>query len=291
MPGRKLRRSAPTPMDWSSIRDNTQGTPANYFSYGTVGHMDLSPAYARIEEDQILVEITLAPAGDEIIARLDIADGAWYGPLDYGQHVVVAMPGGTGTDAVIIGRVSDKNWPFPASVAGVAMPTQVPETPVGAPQLAFFRTRDGHPICIESGDGGDIVIYSGGSAKISVNPGEQVLLSGRTHIGANFTTPPVAPQVGPLGETIPGAQGAPYVPIPYVGIPAIPPPIGEPAAPFVGPEDGIVRAKDLVQSDATTDPTFWTAMAAICAFCGVVLPPIQLTSWHKTASQHTATDN
>lgn len=296
MKRRVTKRSAPASKDMSRL--SSTGAPSNYISYATVGHMDLSPAYARLEGSRVLVEVTLMPAGDEIMAVLPVAEGTMYSGLQYGQHVLVGMPGGTGQDATILCAVSDESWPFPSSVAGVEVPPEVPNTPVGAPIWSFVRTAAGQLLAIETGEGADLVIHSGGSVRLGCVPGEQLLLSGRTHIGQDFTSPPVGAQAGPGGEVVPGTQGSPYVPVPYVPVPAVPAP-ALPAEPFVGPEDGIVRAKDLVQIDALTDPGFWRWVVAVSAAPQVaaamaltgVLVPLSATAQHKTASLHTCADD
>jgi hypothetical protein len=280
-------------MDRARARGAVSGPPANYLSYGIVGHVDQSPMWAWIEGNQALVEVTLVPSGDEIVARIPCGGGdgqAFYLPLAYGSRVIVGMPGGSGSEPVIHGSVNDATWPFPDGVCGITM------VPVAAPQFAFLRTADGHLLAIETGDGGDIMIHSGASVEVKVNAGEQILLGGRTHIGARFTAPPIGAAAGPNGETLSGVQGLAHVPLPHVPLPI------EPVAlpPFIGPADGIVRAKDPVQSDAATDPVFWTWLLAIHAINAPLLaalptpilnPPLAIGSAHKGASQHTASDS
>lgn len=266
-----------------------QGMPENYLSYGTLGHTDYSPAFARVESDQVLVEVTLVPSGEEVVARVDVADGAWYGPIEYGQHVVVGFPGGSSAEPVVLGRVSDSAWPFPAEVCGVST-----RAGLGAPQFAFFRTGAGQLIAIESGDGADVLVSSGGSIRLKAPVGEQILLDGRTHLGADFTEQPTGATVGPAGETVPGTSGVPHVPAPHVPLPGPPAPM----PPFVGPGEGLVRVKDLVQSDITTDPVWWAfinglwaipAIGPVLQAAGIVLPTA-LSSHHKEGSHHTASD-
>lgn len=258
--GKKIPRAPRRAPDFGRIRGGMQGPPTNFLAYGTVGHVDATPAYARIEAGEILVEVTLQPSGDEIVARLECGAGGdgqgFYMPLCYGSRVIVGMPGGSGSEPVIIGRCSDGAWPFPSKVADVtASGTPVGPTAKAAPMIAFLRTQDGHLLAIESGDGGDITIHSGASVRVKVNGGEQILLAGRTHIGRDFTAQPVAATAGPNGEQLPGTQGTAHVPVPNVPTPYA----SAPLPPLVtAPGEGIVRAKDQVSSDAQVDPAFWT---------------------------------
>jgi hypothetical protein len=249
-------------MDWSRAREQTKGFPKNFISYGTVGHMDATPQYARIEDGDVLVEVTLVPSGDEVIARLDfdsVDGGGSYFPVSYGQRVLVGFPGGETGDPVIIGRCSDASWPFPSTVAGIAASDATGEA---APMFAFIRTQDGQLLAIESGDGADVLVHSGGSMQHKVNPGEQVLVTGRTHIGSgvDFATPPTGSTVGANGFVTPGEQGGAYVPAIAINA-TIPPP-----AALLLPEDGVVRIKDRTQSNIAIDPGWWAYITALTAF-------------------------
>jgi hypothetical protein len=309
-----IARSFIRALDWSRSREGFRGYPRNSISYGTVGHLDLTPQYARIEDGDVLVEVTLEPTGDEIVARLDfgtVDEGGSYFPLSYGQRVLVAFAGTGNGDPVIIGRLSDGSWPFPDTAAGV--PTAVAGS---APLFAFIKTAEGQIIAIESGDGADILIHSGGSVQVKVNPGEQNLITGRTHVGsaASFTTPPTGPTVAPGGFPAPGTPSTPYAPVPNQNVRVtgtlIPPavvPIPPPPAPPVPqidsnlrpiPEDGIVRMKDTIQTNATTAPDFFTWLSAVHAGLAGLLPPNTLPglpasfdSSPVTASLNTASDD
>lgn len=272
--------------DNARARETWRGPPTNYLSFGTVGHVDSTPAYARIEGDAVLVEVTLAPSGDEVIARLPSEAPGFYMPLSYGMRVVVGMPSGNGSEPVIIARCPDGAWPWPDTVAGVAARGTGPVP--GAPMFAFLRTEDGQLLAIETGDGGDMLLHSGGSIELKVGGGEQVLVSGRTHLGAGFSSAPTGPTVGPDGQVIPGEEGGAFSPTPYVPAPASPIPLPPLAGAYA---DGIVRAKDAVQSDALTDPDFWTWVNAVHVAAGLPTdPPLAITSQHKAASKHTASD-
>lgn len=268
-----------------------RGPPENYLTYATVGIADETPMYARVENGAVLIEVTCSPSGDEIVVRLPTEEPGFYSCPPYGAHVVVGFPGGDGAEGVILCRVSDQAWPFPATVADIAL--QVPVTPIQpAPQVGFWRTEAGELLLIESGEGADLLIKSGGSARLSCGPGEQILLAGRTHLGGDFATPPTPDTVGPRGETVPGAPSGPYVAVPYAPVPYAPGPL--PPDPLAV-QDGIVRVKDPVQSDITVDPAFWawaTQVAAnpfILAFVAAP-PPTALGSHHKAGSPHTASD-
>ena len=65
MGGQAARRSG------DPARSRRTGTgDGNQIAWGTVGHDDPNPTFARIENGQVYVEVTLRPEGDEIIARL-----------------------------------------------------------------------------------------------------------------------------------------------------------------------------------------------------------------------------
>jgi hypothetical protein len=71
-------------LDFSRSREGFRGYPKNAISYGTVGHLDLTPQYARVQDGDVLVEVTLEPSGDEIVSRLDttaVDGGAVFFPL------------------------------------------------------------------------------------------------------------------------------------------------------------------------------------------------------------------
>ena len=68
--------------------------------YGLVGHVDKltglpepNPSYVRIEQQQIFVEVTMEPDGDQIVARLGLPEagiqsGAYFA-LAFGCRVVI----------------------------------------------------------------------------------------------------------------------------------------------------------------------------------------------------------
>lgn len=300
-------RSFARSLDFSRSREGFRGYPKNSISYGTVGHVDLTPQYVRIENGDVLVEVTLEPTGDEIVARLDTSSvdgGAMYWPLSYGQRVVVAFPGTGNGDPVIVGRCSDASWPFPSSVAGVS--TSVLGS---APMFAIMKTADGQLLAIETGDGGDILIHSGGSAQVRVGPGEQALITGRTHIGsqAKFTSPPTGGSSTAGGFVQPGVGAAPYVPVPndtvaFDGTLLPPAVVPYPAPQMDGtlrpiPEDGVVRMKDTVQINSLTASAFFAWLAAVDGIVrplvGPTMPalPAGINGQPISASLNTVTDD
>ena len=267
-----IGRSQATPrssVDFSRIRRPFQGKPTNAVSFGVVGHYDQNPAFARVENNKVLVEVTLMPGGDEVVAELGMeAQGNGFGfyiPVTIGTRVLVAFPGGE-EDPIIIKRMTDREYPFPDDVAGVT--TQgAPANPLvgstAAPQWAFMQTPAGTLLAIETGDDGDVVVKSGANIQLEADPGQAIHLNGRVHIGESWTTPPVGASTGPAGEVIPGASSVSHVPTPHIPTPisAIPS-----VAPAGTPDDGIVRIKDDVQSDTTTDPDFWIYLQSVHAF-------------------------
>lgn len=309
--------------DFAAWRKQVGGdAPGNSVSVATVGHVDdlttlplPNPAFVRVEDGDVYVECTLQPDGDQIVARLGAAGAGagwtWYVPVEFGCQVVVVFPQGRSDDAVIVARLNDQPCPMPPEVAGLS--TGAPGTPLPAPatpgpQFQFVRTPVGGILALESGEGGDLLVHSGGSVEIkTLVPGvpapgvgpSAIHLNGRTHLGVGPTSPPVPGQTLPAGVVSPSVPAVPYVPIPAT--PPAPAPPG-PAIPYVGFEDGIVRAKDLHQSDVTVDPTFWAfvfglyahpLIGPILAAGGVVLPlaaTSKVSGLAGPGSQHTASD-
>lgn len=267
-------RSHPRSLDFSRVREQTADAPANYLSYGTVGHYDATPAYARIDDGDVLVEVTLVPGGDEVVARLDfdaVDGGGSYFPLSYGQRVLVGFPNGENGDPVILGRCSDKSWPFPEAVAGVDTSTDN----VVAPCFVFIKTQDGQLLAIETGDGADIVVHSGASVQLKSQASSAVLVTGRTHIGstADWETgsEPAGATVSASGFVTPGTPGtvAAAVTLPNTNT-TIPPPLNpfNPLLPL--PADGVLRVKDRMQSNVTIDAEFWAWVIAMHATLAVI---------------------
>jgi len=302
-------RTYQTSIDWSRSRTGFQGYPQNFVSYGTVGHTDSTPAYVRVEEGDVLIEVTLTPSGDEVVARLDtsaMSQGALYLPLSYGQRVVLLYPNGKNGDPLLIGRCSDASWPFPEEVAGVATAAEQ-----RAPMFAFLKTGDGQLLAIETGAGGDVLIHSGASAQMKVSPGEQILMTGRTHLGssADFGSAPTGSKVAENGFVEDGEEAGNYNPLPNTrGRPAdgttlvpptpivIPPPLTDTnARPY--PQDGIVRFKDQLGSNVFVDPDFWAwLVAAATALAALPVPvtvplPAQLFVAPYSSSLNTASDD
>lgn len=321
--GRAYKRGA----DFSRLRQNFQGAPSNYISSAVVGHYDSTPTFARIENNKVLVEVTLLPSGDEIIAELQDQGGgggfALYMPVQIGMRVLVAMPQGEDDTATIIAKLTDNTWPMPDDVAGITASEGEETTP--APQFAFLRTPDGALLAVEAGDGGDIIVRSGASLKLETPPGGQTVVhSTETHLGADFQAQPEGAMVGKSGEIVPGTPAEKYVPASgsnkISAIPLAPPtPPINPLTSKAYPADGLVRFKDGTQINTDTDKAFtdyllylfvWTtaangvldtltgsswsgtlnlALAAAGASVPLV-PPTSVNGAHKSSSRSTAAD-
>jgi len=310
-------------VDFSRIRRPFQGKPKNSISFGVVGHYDQNPAFSRVESDKVLVEVTLLPSGDEVVAELGLeAQGNGWGfyiPVCIGCRVLVAFPGGE-EDPVIIKRLTDREFPFPDSVAGISTQGVAIDPLTGssaAPQWAFLQTPEGTLLALETGDDGDISIKSGANVQIEADAGQAIHLNGRTHIGEGWLTPPVGASTGPAGEMVPGVSSTAFVPTPHVPIPIPPLPL---VAPPGTPDTGVVRIKDDIQSDITTDPDVWAWIIALHASILVIAnawnalatagggplvvpsgaalpiaaipdPPLAIGSRAKSASQNTCGDS
>lgn len=299
--------------DPARIRQVTSVPQRTFVAFGIVGHLDNltglpepSPAFVRIEAGQVLVEVTEEPSGDEIVARLG-HDGAGAGvgdyiPLEFGCRVVIEYVGGNPQNAVIVARLHDEECHVPHDVAGVQTGAAggMGDAFVPAPMWRFIKMAPGQLLAIETQAGGDIVIHSAGSVEIAAGPAGAIHLSGRVALGESPVTPPVGATVGPAGTTIPGVPAVPHVPLPK--IPSIPAPPAT-IVPFVGFDDSIVRAKDMVQSHIAVDPYFWGWLTVLHSFplilawasaAGFAVPPIAMHSEHSglggPGSQHTASD-
>ena len=283
----------------------------NFIDYATVGHVDEltgapepTPQFVRIEQGQILVEVTIQPRGDQIIARLALPDAdldaGWYVPLTFGARVLVEFVNGNPQNAVIIGRLYDQGNAMPATVCEVqtgAAVANAPRVTVPAPAWQFIKAGTGELLAIETKVNGDILIHSGASVEIKAAETGAIHLNGRVALGEPPTTPPVGQTVGPAGTLIPGVPAIASIPIPKGPTEPVPPAT---IVPFVGAEDSIIRAKDMVQSHAGVDPSFWTFLLAVAAnpiiaagLAGVPVP-IAIHSEHSgqggPGSKHTASD-
>jgi hypothetical protein len=295
--------------DFAAIRSVVSPPQDNFCARARVGHFDPdtgqpenNPAYARIEQGQVLVEVTIEGSLEQQVARLALPDAgnenAVFFALDFGCRVLVEYPDGDPQRGVITGRLHDARNAFPNSVAGVQTGAQAasqPEAFVPAPSWSFIKTKNGQLIAIESGSGGDVLIHAG--ANVEVKAQAAVCIdSPQVHLGKGFMTAPVGGRVGPSGVDIPGVPAVPPVPQPWtMPSPAAP----GPALPFVGFAESIIRAKDLYQSDVTVDPYFWAMVIALYAnpLVGSFLPqpmPLALTSRASgvagPGSLHTAAD-
>jgi hypothetical protein len=260
---------------------------------GIVGYEDPNPQYVRLENGQPWVEVRMEPEGDEIVARLAIpgagTGAGQYFPLEFGCRVILDLPDGDPQRAVIVGRLWDETCHMPGEVAGVTTNADSArgETTAIAPAWSFQRLPNGQLLAIETGTGGDVLIHAGASMHLKCGSSGAVHIDGAVHLGVSPTTAPVGAQVGPAGETIPGVPAVPNVPVPFVATSA---------PPYVGFEDGIIRAKDGVAANITTDPAFFVWVTAVSAGLVTPIPPGPLIptslacAFNGTGSKHTASD-
>lgn len=269
----------------------------NQIAWGTVGHEnEANPAFVEIVDGQVYAEVTIRPEGDKIRARVAFADaGAGsgdYKALTFGCRVIVQFVDGDQNDAVIVGRMYDKNCAMPDTVAGVATGAagKTGEITGPAPMWQFIKTPSGQLLAIESGSNGDIMIHSSASLLIKTGPSGAVQIDGEVHLGAPPTTDPVGATVGPAGTQIPGVPAVKSVSLPFTPVPNETPA----HIPYVGFADGIIRAKDNYQFTAASDPIDYPFFAAVYAHPLIGLPPPQaLVSEPRgggAGSKHTASD-
>jgi len=301
--------------DPNKMRSALSAPPKMSSSFATVGHVadeliglpEPTPSFARLEQGQVFVEVTIQPEGDQVIARLGMpaagVGAGWYMNLSFGCRVLLEYPRDNPTNATIVARLHDQECSFPTDVAGVQTGAAVavaPKVGVPAPMWQFMKTAAGELLAIETGPLGDILIHSGGSVEIKAAPAIGAIhLNGRVAMGEGTLTPPVGATVGPAGVTIPGIPAVPSIPIPAVpNIPAPPKTI----VPYIGLRDGVVRSKDRMQSHAAVDPDFWLWVTAVHAHPVIlallsaagITPPLAVHSEHSglggPGSQHTASD-
>lgn len=248
-------------------------------SLGTVGHASTTPQYVRIQDGKVMVEVTLVPSGDEVVATL-ACGGGWYLGLQYGARVVVGLPGGSGGIPLILGLVTDGSQPWtPPSGNYLA------ETPT-TPLMGVLRTPTGQMLVLETGASGDLVIRSGASVLVQVDSGEQVLVQGRVHLGTGAapSSPATPASVAPGGQVTSGQELGAYTPTTATNVTIPPPAPGTPA-------EGIVRVKDTAQSNVAVDPDFWAWVVGVTAASGYPgAVPTTLTVQHASGSRNTCSD-
>lgn len=281
-------------------KSNRNGTgDGNQIFWGTVGHEgEDSPSYIRFENGQPYAEVTIRPEGDEIIARVASpgagADSGWYIPLFFGCRVLLECIDGETGECVIVGRLWDNECFLPGAVAGVSTGADNGKngevTPASAWQ--FIKTGSGQMLGIETGANGDIAIHSSENILLKTGSSGALHVDGATHLGVGPTTDPVGATVGPNGEDVPGTPAVAHVPIPLVpGPPPTPVHI-----PFIGSEDSMIRAKELAQFSAISDPIGYTQFAAVYFHPLILLtPPVVMVSSMRNGpagvgSKHTASD-
>ena len=300
-------------IDRTALED-ASGIPESQLAMGQVGGTAKTGNYVRLEGGRLLVEVTLQPSGEQVVATVNTGGGenAFYLPLAYGDRVVLDWPGGDG-QAVILARLNDRDGPFPTFGVPSAEQGQVP-------LYTALKTGSGQLVLIESGDDGDVLLHSGGSVQLRADSGYQVLVSARTHIGvgAQFASEPTGACVGAEGKTVGGSAGGAYAPAAHVPMGAPIPPVLPPDStkPVPVPADGIVRVKDSILSNSATDSGFWAFLiglagvfiawaaapgpdpggvalkGALSTFFGTPAgqPPTSLASEHRSASLNTASD-
>lgn len=254
-------------------------------------------SYLRFSGDDLLCEVDLIPVGGSGVVKVGMtrsSSGGWgYIPVRPGDLVHVVFPGADDSMGIIVSRekAAEPNG-HPSTVAGV--------TTAGPALATFYKGSDGEPIAVEAS--GELLAHAGG-AGVEIK-GATVNLDGTVHLGVGLATKPTPPtpganhvNAGNAGTSSPAAQGS------------------NPTDPaYVGPLDGIVRAKDRYQSTIGTDPIFWTFFAlldalvaalgsgnapAIAAAYGAYnafklanggLSPSTIISAAMTAARHTARD-
>jgi len=263
---------------------------------GTVGYEDQltalpegTPAWMRWEQGECLVEVTLK-AEDRIVCRCP--DGL---QIQEGQQVVVVLDEGEPEQGTIVCALNDANFPTPSSVGGVstgAGDAQRKGDRFPASTWHFTRLVNGRMLAIQTNDQ-DVNVWAGAGVHIKAVAGA-IHLDGTTHLGVGPASSPIGSQAAPGGEEIPGVPAVPYAPTPYTA----PGPQAPTATPYVGLEDGLVRARDLYQSNVTIDPTFWANYAGIDAVARAInpaLPPLPTNVYSAISgaagpgSKHTAT--
>lgn len=262
----------------------------NYVSLGTVGHdpEDPSLAFVRVVDGQVLVEVELAGDGDAVNAYLchsqTGASAGDYIPVEPGESVVLVWPDGQASSPYIIARLADVERQLAGSCCGL-----VTSTASGVRQFRWLRTPAGQIYAVQSG--GEMLL-EGSSVRIT---GAQVLVNGETHLGADFTAPPIPGQPLDGTESTPTTPAAPFVPDLLPSLATIPP------ATLLQCANGIVRFSDQIEANLATDPEFMAWVAAVNALLTILAglvgqvwpfvdPPLKLTSRANTASKHTAND-
>lgn len=281
-----FKRRAPllSPDAANSQRTNAPLIP-NQVALGTVGYLDdqtdlpeQTPAFIRWEQHDALVEVTLTP-GDQILARI----GLPHLDLEFGQQVIVVFPDGDPTMGTIVGAMNDITFPAPDSVAGVltgAEQATEKGVPIPAATWHFTRLGPGRVMAMQTGSGGDVLICSGASMELKVNPGTGVVhINGAVYMGVGPTSPPIGSFTAPGGEEIAGVPMVPHIPAPF--LPADP--AAPTTTPYVGLADGLVRARDAHETNAAVDPTFWAWIVGVDGVARGILPALPVLPTNLTS--------
>lgn len=267
----------------------------NQLAYGIVGHAESTPAYVELRNGQPWVEVTMEPEGDEIVARVGLpsagAQSSWYLPLSFGCRVLLEFIDGDPQGAIIVGRLHDESCALPNTAAGVSTGAEgvTGETTAPAPAWQFQVLPDGQLLAIET-LGGDILIHSAGVVEIKCSDSQRIHLNGAVSMGVGPAAAPTGATVGPDGGEVSGEAAQSATQTPYVLVANTTPA----NLPYVGNNDGVVRAKELYQFTAVSDPIDYAFFAAVYAHPLIGLPPPQaLVSSIRgggTGSKHTASD-
>ena len=259
-----------------------------------------TPAWIRWEQGEPLVEVTTR-TGDKITARIGLPSTEGLG---FGQQVILALPDGDPELAVIVATLCDSRFPEPASVCGIstgAGDALEQGTMIPAATWSFTRLPDGRALALQT-QGADVLIWAGGSLHLRSSspnaagaPDGAIHLDGRVALGVPPLEPPTGSEVAPGGEELPGLPAVPYLPVPYTP----PAPAGLAPVAYQGHADGIVRARDQHQTNASIDPSFWAWIVAVDAVARGINPalplaPVNLATAISGAggpgSKHTASD-
>lgn len=235
---------------------------SNEVVVATVGHDESLDRWIAVESGQVLVEVTYRTGTIGARGRCRVAAGVMFGDLVLGEQVVVAKVASNDSHAIIVGRLNDLARQLPGTVAGVdtgAGDATGRGDQAGGPMFTFWRGRDGRLLAVQTGARADLLVHSGAGVEVKAGDTSAIHLNGLTHLAASWAAAPAPPtitaadvpdlpEVGAGAGVLPGVPGVPYVA-------ALSETLTDP--PYLGPQDGIVRAKDPYQSTFGTDATWW----------------------------------
>lgn len=256
----RLRR--PGAMITPDVGGGDDGGGAPEIALATVGTEEDDEPWARVEGRKAYVEVRLETGGSADDYTIAEAPIHVLGQLGIGSVVLLGFVNGDPNNAYIISLVHVLDDGIPDTVASIdtgasgAADIDTDDPPTAPlPLLYWLKTDAGRHLALESGEDADVVLHAG--AGVEIKAASPVHVSAEMHVGYGFTTRPIARTAGaPILEDgeVAGAPGTPHVPTPHVNttIPV-----------YSGWAEGVVRAKDEIQSGFGTDSTFWTYMAAL----------------------------